>query len=399
MKTIVVISTLVDSTIREYQPDVNFILFRNIEELDNYIASTPIRAESLFFTREIMPQVNTALNYLGSLLENPFIRTDKVIYITEEKSKELSSVRYVIETREYNNWEIVEGFLTREYVSGIINGTLRTDNVGTKRKAVYRVPREAYVREKMKSKESLNENYVDDEQDLANIPDEQAPAYIIPDTVEDGEVIHIVGDDYPERTVFAFLAAQYLSLTGKTLILERDVEYHQLGEYVTKSKVDCCIIDVSDIMHDPAKVIANIKRAPQKLICVICVPRIEYSYSFIFNVLYNNLKDNISYFVREDTFVEAPSTTDYVVAVRNDIPSVLKACENLDRSFIPNARFVGVNFQSLPETRIVSSEQMKIIISDIMDTDRISAIILNVSTLKVKGSIDYDLKSILGRIA
>lgn len=397
MKTIIVISTLVDSTIREYQPDVNFVLFHNIEELDNYIATTPLRAESLFFTKEVMPQVNTALNYLCGLLENPFLRVDKVIYITEEKSREIVSIKYVIETREFKNWEIVEGFLTREYVSGIINGTLRTDNVGTKRKVVYRVPKDAYLREKLKNKESLQDRYIDDEQDLANIPDEQPPVYVIPDNVEDGEIVHIVGDVYPERTVFAFLAAQYLSLTGKTLILEYDTDYHLLTEYVTKSKVECYMIDVKEIMQDPALAIENIRKSPAKLVCVICVPRIEYSYSFMFNVLYNNLKENVQYFVREDTFLEAPSLSQYAVAVRNDVPSLLRACENLDRSFISNARFVGVNFQALPETRILSSVQMKTIISDVLDIDEVSAVILNVSTLKVKGSTDYDLRSILGR--
>ena len=36
-KTIVVISTYIDNTVREYQKDVTFYLFKTLEELDSYI--------------------------------------------------------------------------------------------------------------------------------------------------------------------------------------------------------------------------------------------------------------------------------------------------------------------------------------------------------------------------
>lgn len=397
MKTIIVISSLVDSTIREYQPDVTFMLFRTIEDLDKHIATTPIRAESLFFTRDTMPQVNTSLNYLGGLLENPFLKCDKVVYITEKDSRELSSVRYIIEARGYDNWEIVEGYLTREYVSGIINGTLRTDNVGAKRKAVYRVPKEAYVRDKLKNKESLSDKYVDDEQDLADIPDEQSPIWVPQDIETDGQVLHIAGDDIEERTVFAFLAAQYMALTDKTLILERDIEYHLLTEYVTKSDVDCCLVDVQDVLLDPNRAIEVIRKSPKQLVCVVCKPRIEYSYSFIFNVLYNNLKRSVRYFIREDVFSEVPNSAEFTVAMRSSVPGILAACEQIDPSFAHLANFVGVNFQSLPETKITSSTQIELILRDVLNITKAASVVLNVSSLKIGGDSGYDLRSVLRR--
>ena len=397
MKTIIVISSLVDSTIREYQPDVSFILFRTIEDLDKHIATTPIRADSLFFTRDTMPQVNTSLNYLGGILDNPFLKCDKVIYITEKDSKELSSVRYIIDTRGYDNWEIVEGYLTREYVSGIINGTLRTDNVGAKRKAVYRVPREAYVKERLKNKDSLSEKYIDDEQDLADIPDEQAPIWVPQQIDLDGEVIHIAGGNIEERTVFAFLSAQYMSLLDKTLILERDIEYHLLTEYVTKSGVDCCLVDVKDVLLNPNRAIEVIRKTPKQLVCVVCTPRIEYNYSFIFNVLYNNLKSYVRYFVREDMFTEVPNSAEFVVAMRSSVPGILEACEQIDPSFAHLANFVGVNFQSLPETKIVSGHQINLILKDVLNVNKISSEVINISTLKIDGDSGYDLRSVLRR--
>ena len=398
MKTIIVISSLVDSTIREYQPDVSFMLFRTIEDLDKHIATTPIRADSLFFTKDTMPQVNTSLNYLGGLLDNPFLKVDNIIYITEKESKELSSVRYFIETREYSNWEVVEGYLTREYVSGIINGTLRTDNVGTKRKAVYRVPKDAYVKDKLKNKDSLTEKYIDDEQDLQNIPDETPPVWSIPEHDVTGEIVHIVGDNNEERTAFAFLAAQYLAFSSKTLIIERDTEYHLLSEYVTKSGADCYAIDVEEILLNPNKAVQNIKKSPNKLICVICKARVDFSYTFLFNVLYNNLIDNVRYFVREDLLVEAPNTAEYTVAIRASVPGILSACEQLDPSFSHLANFVGVNFQSIPETKITSGTQISMIVADVLNIPRPDVVVLNISSLRIGGESGYDLRSVLRRV-
>lgn len=394
MKTVVVLSSMVDSTIREYQPDVHFILFRTLEELGDYITFTPIRAEQLFLTREVLPQVNTSLNYLGELLQNPFLNVDKVVYISEKQSRELASVRYFIDTKELSNWEIVEGFLTREYVSGIINGTLRTDNVGTKRKAVYRVPREAYVREKLKNKPDLNEKYISDEEDLADIPDEQPPVWVPPEVVEEGEIIHIVGEAIEERYLFAFLTAQYLSLTGKTFIMESDEDYHQLTEYVTKSGVDYLHVEIEDLLNDTVKVLTQIKRSPKSLVCVLSKARVKYSYTFLYNLIYNNLTDTFRYFIREDSFSEVPSMTSYLVVTRCTIPGILSACEKLDPSMIAYATFVGIIMQKIEEVQVKSSEQLTMIVDDVLNAHKIPSVIFSVNSLRING---YDLGSVLRR--
>lgn len=394
-KTIVVISSLIDSTIREYQTDVNFILFNTIDDLDKYIKTTPLRADSLFFTRDTIPYENTSLNYFATMLENPFLAVDKIIYITEKNSKELASVRYITTVKGFANWEIIEGFLTRQYVSGIINGTLRTDTMSARRKAVYRVPREAYINNRIKSTDSLESSYIDDEKYFQNIPDETPTVETPPERESDCEIIHVVGDDCDERTIFAFLIAQYLSFRGKTLIIERDIEYHLLSEYVTKSKVDAYILEMEDVLQNPTKAIENIKRSSSQLICVVSTSRIRYSYAFIVNVLYNNLVSSVHYLVREDTFEEVPNTSPYVVAVPTTLPGILQACERIDPVFAHYANFVGINLKSLPEIRLNNSKAMGTIISDILGVEKVNSIILNVSTLKIGGESGYDLGSIL----
>lgn len=396
-KTIVVVSSLVDSTIREYQTDVNFVLFQTLEDLDTYIRTTPLRAESLFFTRDTIPYENTSLNYFANMLQNPFLAIDKVVYITERNSKELVSVKYIISVKDFTNWEIIEGYLTREYVNGIINGTLRTDTISARRKAVYRVPRSEYINSRLKSTDSLESSYIDDEKYFQNIPDEVPPVDIPPERESYCQIIHVVGDDCDERTLFAYLIAQYMSFTGKTLIVERDIEYHLLSEYITKSHIDAYLLDIEDVLHNPLKAIENIKRSPNQLICIISKSRIRYSYAFIINILYNNLVNHISYLIREDTFEEVPNTSPYVVAIPTTLPGILQACERIDPVFAHYAHFVGVNLKSLPEIRINSSKAMETIISDILGVANVNAIILNASTLKIGGEGGYDLGSILGK--
>ena len=394
-RTIIVVSALVDATIREGQADTTFILKHTMEELAEHIESTPVRADYLYFTQETIPHTNTTLNYLVKMLENPFLKVDKVCYVTEKGAKELPSIRYIIEEKGFDNWEVVEGYLTREYVTGVITGAMRTDSFNKKRKALYRVPRAAYLQDRIKNRESLEEPYEDDERKLSNVPPVEVPEPTISDSEEIAPIIHVAGLESEERTALAFLLAQYLSLDGKTGILDKDSSYHTLSEYVTKSGVECRQITVSEFLDDPSKALDLIKTCSEKLICITAVERIAYSYAFLCNVIYNNLSTKISYFVREDDFDEAPLTQHYIVCVPSSVIGILKTCEQLDNNYVKLMRFVGVNLQSLPETRILNGNTMSTILSDVLETDVDDTVILNIRSLKIGGESGYDLRSIV----
>lgn len=394
-RTIIVVSALVDATIREGQVDTTFILKRTLEELAEYVESTPIRAEYLYFTQETIPHTNVSLNYLVHLLENPFLRVDKVCYITEKGARELPSIHYIIEEKSLSNWEVVEGFLTREYVSGVITGSLRTDNFNQKRKALYRVPRASYLQDRIKNRESLEEPYADDERTLKDVPPVEVPEPIVSDSVEIAPVIHVAGLESEERTALVLLLAQYLSLEGKTLIIDKDSEYHTLTEFVTKSEVPCRQITVTQFLEDPNGAVALIRGCKEKLVCITAIERINYSYAFLCNVLYNNLSSHISYFIREDDFNEVPLTSPYIVCMPSSVVGILRTCEQLDTSYTSLMRFVGVNLGALPETRICNGNTLSTILSDVLETDECKAVILNIKSLRIGGEDGYDLRSIL----
>lgn len=394
-KTVVIISALVDSTVREYQPDVDFILFHTIAELGDYIQTTPIRAEALYLTRDVFPEsaVNSNLTYLFGLLDNPFLGVNRVVYITEKDSKELVSVNYIIEERAVDNWTVITGALNREYVTNVINGTMESDDWVPTRRAVYRMGKEAYYREKREEKQSLADHYEPDDEYLGGIPDIEPITEIMLDRESQCVVKHIVGIESLERTALAFMCAQYLSLSGKTVILEKDYDYHTLTELVTKSEVDCKLLLVEDLLSNPGKVIESIRKSDKSLIVVGSIERISYNYAFIVNVIVNNLMNDITYFVEEDSFEDVPEDIRYTIAIPSNCLGVFKTTEKIDRNYISKATFVGVNLSALPEISIRGSETLTLILRDVLDISDITASVINITSLHLRGDT-YDLNSI-----
>ena len=396
-KSVIIISSYVDSTIREYQVDVNFHLFKTLDELDSYVESSPLRAQELFITKEVFPNVNTSLNYFTQMLENPFLRVDKITYITEVASPEIASIDYIIDQKKYDNWEIVEGHLTREYVSGIVNGNLRNEVLNPKRKAVYRVPKETYLKERLRNKDSLEEEYEDDEKKLAGIPDMDLPAAAIGERKNICEIYKVVGNSNNERTMFAFLTAQYLSFSGKTLILESDVQYHRLTEFVTKAELKTVmLVEVAELLSNPVKTIERIRASAAKLIVVGAIQKVQYKYDFILSILYNNLMSDVKYLVQEMGFDEAPSTEDYIAVFPSTVIGILELAENIDITSIRHAKFVGMDINQIPALLVNNSKAVSTMLSDVLEIQDIDVQLIAVRSLQIGGDSTYDLRSIIG---
>lgn len=396
-KSIVVVSSYVDTTIRETQKDVNFFLFKTLEELDQFIEKTPIRGDTLFFSKDTIPLVNTSLNYLVSIMEKVFFRVDNVVYITEQGSPEIESIKFLVKSKDYNNWEIIQGALTREYVTGVVNGSARTDLSNTRRKAVYRIPKDAYIRNKTRQTQLLEEErYKDDDEQIQEMPDEKLPVYIPPEREQTCIAYDIVGEDIEERTLFVFIMAQYLATHGKTLLLERDTAYHRLGEFVTKSGVDCDIFYVDDLFENLEKTLDDIRHSKKKLVVCLCKRRIQYNYSFVFNLLYNNLISTMAYAIREAGFGEEPTESKYTVVFPNTMCGVLSMCDRLNMNFIPHTKFVAVHTDTLREIRLPTRESISAIIEDVLNEQKIQPVELLAITSTVMGNeSNYDLRSVL----
>lgn len=400
LKATVIVSSLVDETIKEEQRDITVYLFKTLEELDEYTNTSPIRADNLFFTRDVLPHANTSINYLVSILERTFIKVDHVIYITEPSSTEIKSIKYLIQNRKYNNWEVIQGALTREYVKGVITGSARNDFTNIKRKAVYRVPRNTYIKDNIKLSTKLEQDrFPDDDEKMQDMETVVIPEQV-PTPADTVCVSYdIVGHSCDERTLYCFIVAQYLSTHGKTMIIERDIDYHRLGDYITKSGVDCEHVLIEDLYANPSAVLDRIRRTNKDLVAVYCKRRVPYSYSFIYNLLYSNLYQTLRYAVRECAFGEEPTESPYTVVFPNTMPGVLHMCEAVNMAFLRYTNFVAVYTNTLPSVRIPRGDTIKLVIEDILNKNNISDVeIVAITSLLLGTESTYDIRSVLHEV-
>lgn len=394
-KTVVIVSTLVDATIREYSADTEFLIFKTALELGKYIDTTPIRATTMFVTEDTLGQTNTTLSYIKDLtVENPYLSVDRFVFIVTENSTQHVAVKYLIEQFSLTNWEVILGTLSKAYVTEVINGTYREDNYERKYKAVYRVPRRDYVKDELNRRESLQEEYVDDDNDLKDIPDEEVPEQPLPERDVNLDKCYIAGYNCEERAAFAFLAAQYKALSGKTIIVESDPDYHTITEYATKSGIDCYLIEIDELYEDLAKALDNIRNSKERLVVVGAINRTDFSYNFIIELLYYNLLKDVDYLVCEIPMDQLPLHRDFTLVVPSTMRGMLTIGEQLDRMYYRNAKMIGVNLKYLPEIHLNSGVVMSMILRDLLSDNSILCPVVTISSLKLNGSA-YDLGAVL----
>lgn len=396
-KTYIIISGLIDATIKEYQPDVDFKIFHNIDELRMYIEHDPIRAQLLFFTADVTGVSNTAFSVLeGIVTGNDYLQVDKVVYIVNEDNPNIRSFKYLVSEKELTNWELVTGPVNRTFIQEVINGTYRGDSFNPKRKMVIRRPRADYLKQQLKQHSTFDEPYPDDDNDLSQIADEELPDIQIDDSPAQLSYVYIAGKSTRERTAFALLSAQYISKSHRVLILESDPEYHLLTEFATKAKLDAAVFYVTDLFQDLSKTIKAIKEADNNLVIIECIDRIKYDYRYLHTLLYYNLDSSFDYFVVESPIEDVPENTHLVVTLPTTITGVLENCEGIDKSMLPYCDFVGIDLKDLPETHVSSGIVISKILHDILSDPTIVCPVVTMSSLRLNGA-SYDLGIVLGR--
>lgn len=399
-RTLIVVSGMVDATIGEYQPDVNFKIFTNLDELNSYLDHNPIRAVTMFITQDIVSAAPTAsFSFIKDMmLYNDYLVVDKFVYITSTDGPEIKAFTYLKEEFNLDEWELVTGDLTHLFVQEIINGTYGKDEQSVKRKVVVRRPRADYVADKMKHIESLQESYPDDENDLGGIPDEELPEPEI--EVKDRSLhrLYISGLRTRARTAFSVLAAQYLALSAKVILVESDSEYHLLTEYITKADIPCTRLTMSALYQNPKLTIENIRNAETNLVVITCIDRIDFDYNYITTLLYYNLTSDLDYMIIEADIDEVPYAVNFTCVVESTITGILETGEQIDKSAVKFAKFVGVDTGELPETHVSSGTVMSAILCDILTADNIVCPVLRISSLRL-GDTVYDLAAVIGGVS
>lgn len=393
-KTIIIISTQVDATIREYQPDVEFEIFKTIEDFGNYLDTTPIRAKTLYFTQDVIGATNSSFSYIKNLvLDNDYLNVDEVVYITKEDAPEIASLKYLIDENNLSNWEIVTGSMSRAFITDVINGTFRDDVLRVKYKAVYRRPRADYVASQLRKKDSLDADYLTDEEYLGAIPDEPIPSLDVEKEVSKLKKVIIAGDATLERTAFAYLAAQYISLNSKVLLVESDPEYHLITEITTKCPVKAKTIDIDYFYTDPIKILKSLHDCEENLVIFRCINKFPFDYNFLVELLFYNLDTCFDYILVENKITDVPYNTNYICVIPSRIIDILKIAADFDRVFLPYTTFVGISTDTLQSIELNSGAVIASILSDLLSSSGIECSLLTITSLKLNEQA-YDFNTL-----
>lgn len=207
--------------------------------------------------------------------------------------------------------------------------------------------------------------------------------------------VNVAGLPTMERSVFTFIMARYLSLSGKTLIIEKDFDFLTLSHIANRSNADYLEILVEDIYDNPEKEILKIRESEKRLIVVGTRQRVERDYFFICSLLYNNLLANLTYLVKENSFDELPDSTRYIAVLPNNATDLLKTTMMLPVGYENNARFVGVDMLRVEELTIKNSKQIEMIVKDVLQIKSgLNIPIFNISSLKLGGEV-HDLRVLI----
>ncbi len=389
----------VDDSIKSVTPVYDISIYPNFLMFEEFINTTPIVLSTIVISERELPFTSTNMARLLDLLATPFLKlTGTCVYlISEDTSKD--AVSSFIEDNGIINISFYQGDLSSRFISEIVSGSARVADESETEVITYRMRASEYaVEQNIKRYESDDDSYITDEEALSGIPDMPEPQVEIPSIDVISNTYYVVGKSSMERTLFTFIEAQYLSLTGKTLIVESDVQYHRLTDMCLKSDAQFDYIDISEFNVNPTKVIQDIKNSIAKLVIIGCKNRTVYNYDFTFDLLLSNLSGYVDFFIKECDFSQTPYGSCYNIVCADTVPDVLECCNSLMYDVDEDkVTMIGVRCNSKTEVNISSSE-MTDIVRVVLEKDNIKAEVVEANGINLRGEgIVYDVLSIISR--
>ena len=392
-----VVSSIIDDSIKSLVVMYDMTIFNDFMRLEDYILKTPCIVNTIIITETDLPFTSNNMQRLDEMLHAPFLQlTGKVIYLIGKDTPKEVVEKFL---KEYDlDITIYQDNLTLEFISGVITGTSRTTDEEETEIVTYRMRSSEYQQQLLiKKYESDQELYENDENDLSEIEPIREPDVQIPDAVEVTKLQYIIGEDSYDRTLFAWLIAQYLSRTAKTIIIESDFKYHTLTDMVFKSNVNYVYIDIEDFIDKPADCIRKITMSYDTLFVFGITKKRDYDYDFMVNLIKSSLDHIVEYIVKEGNFRMAPYSSSYTIVSGATVPEVLKTVSSLEYDLDKeNTKWAAIASKNIGQGNI-STTELKDILTVTTGYDNIVMDVFEIHGLNYSGGGDtYDLRSFIG---
>ena len=389
----------IDDSIKSVTPVYDISIFSNFLLFEDYINTTPIVLGSIVISERELPFTSSNMARLLDLLSAPFLKlTGSCIYLIGENTSK-DAVSSFLEDNGIETIIFYQGDLSSRFISDIVSGAGRIADEAETEVITYRMRASEYaVAQNIKKYESDENTYETDEEKLSEIPAIEEPIIQVPSIDIMSNTYYVVGKLSMERTLFTFIEAQYLALSGKTLIVESDVQYHRLTDMALKSSVEFEFIDIEDFNVNPTKVIQDIKASSARLIIIGCKNRIMFDYDFVFDILSSNLMGYVDFFIKECDFTQTPYGSYYNIVCADTVPDVLEGCNSLvydvdDEKVV----MIGVRTNSKSECNITSTEMTEIV-RIVLEKNNLIAEVVEANGINLRGEgIVYDVFSIISR--
>lgn len=394
-----VVAGNIDDSIKSITPVYDISIYPNFLLFEDYINSTPVRLGSIVISERELPFTSTNMARLLDILSAPFLKiTGPCIYlISNETSKD--AVSSFLEDNGIESIVYYQGDLSSRFISDIISGAARVADEAETEVITYRMRASEYaVSQNIKKYETDEEPYETDEELLSKIPSMEPPEVQIPSVDVQSNTYYFVGKRSLERTLFAFIGAQYLALSGKTILIESDVQFHRLTDIAMRSSTEFEYLDLVDFNTNPTKTIQDIKASNARLIILGTTERIVYDYDFVFDIISSNLLGYIDFFVKECDFTQTPYGSYYSIICADTVPDILECCDSIVYDVDEEkVTMIGVRTNAKSECNVSSSE-MTDICRVVLDKTKLVAQVVEANGINLRGEdIVYDVFSVIGR--
>ena len=390
----------VDDTIKRMCPTVDLTIFHSFLELEEYINTTPAKIKDIIITETALEFNSINMERLRKVYTSEFLQLEgKVIYLYSVKTGS-ARVNNWLDILGDDNVVAYSGDLSEQHLIGTINGSLRDSDEDEIEEVTIRYRVSEYIKDQQLKKYDSddNEHYETDEDLLSGIPDVDEVEDFIVMNKKPMTTFNFIGKSDFNRTILAFVSAQYLALSAKTLIMESDVKYHRLTDIVIKSGIDYEFVDIKYMQDDFIGALEIIKKSRKNLIVIGSKKETDYDYNNMISILSDVLKDHIQYLVVEGDFGDTPYKGCYTLVFDDTMSGLVELIDNLLYPLDPMKNvIVGVRQDSW-QNHNMSTEQVEDIACELLDMDELvtQTITLTGSTLKKEKEV-YDLFSIINR--
>lgn len=332
MRSKVHIIANIDNSIKASSGIYEVTLFRSFLEWSENIESNPTIISLMVMTEELVPFTASNMDALFRHLESSFFTLhDKVIYCVKTDEQRIRVNEYLLANNKQTKVNVVKNDGDFQGVLSILNGSGRNANENELHTITYRVRADEYAKSQMAKKyqTSDEDHYAMDDEEFPEDSELTYQEQEIPEAYNQLKLVHVAGET-TVRSYFSIVLAQYLSLFGKTLIIEHDMEYHTTTNALSSIGVEFEYIDYSEINKDADGALRRIKASTKKLILIGCTQRYPMlTYDFIMMMCLSQLKGHVEYLVVESELSALSTGTGGIVVMENTVPHILKACASI----------------------------------------------------------------------